>query len=128
MVFESNLNGGKMGVYAMTSTDDGLTWGSRRQIYAASGSGIAGAPQIAYVGSTIVVNFMSNEAKPSLPDVDAGEQRAIVSTNNGGGWSSYKVLSGLGSHWPGLYTLDSSHFLSLYSINGKGLVTQRFSV
>ncbi|VUC27918.1 unnamed protein product [Clonostachys rosea] len=127
VVFESQLTG-HMGIYAMVSADDGMTWGSRRQIYAATSGNEAGAPQIIYVGSTIVVNFMSNEAKPELPDVDGGQQKIITSTNNGESWSAAQVLSDLGSHWPGLHTIDSSHFLSLYSFNGKGLVSQEFTL
>ena len=45
-------------IRAVSSSDDGATWGNRRLVYAATGANNnAGAPQIINVGGTLVVSL-----------------------------------------------------------------------
>lgn len=57
-VFESETTG-TFTINAITSSDDGKTWGNRKTIYTPSSSNTsAGAPQIVNVGGTLAVSFM----------------------------------------------------------------------
>lgn len=109
------------------SSDDGYSWDRRERIYTAVNNLEAGSPQIVNVGGTLVVSFMSNEAG-SGPGVDGGEMKVVTSTDGGATWSEDVVISGLGSHWPGMHVLDDSTFLALYSFDGTGLVSHKHTV
>jgi Neuraminidase (sialidase) len=55
-VFESKTSNSPFSIWTDTSSDDGVTWDNRKQIYTATGSNNnAGAPQIVNVGGTLVV-------------------------------------------------------------------------
>lgn len=61
-VFESyDSSGTKLfSIHAVSSSDDGATWGDRRLVYTATGAdNNAGAPQIINVGGTLVVSLQS---------------------------------------------------------------------
>lgn len=113
-----------MSVHYVLSDDDGKTWDNRTLLYEAEDNNLAGAPQIINVGGTLVVSFMSTERRPST-GVDGGEQKIITSSDNGTSWSEPQVLSGLDSHWPGLLVSTDEQFLSLYSRDGKGILSDR---
>jgi hypothetical protein len=115
-----------MAVHSMLSSDDGLTWGSRAEVYNPTGNREAGAPQVANVGGTAVAIFMSNEAG-TFSGVDGGELKVRTSTDRGASWSAAVVASGLGTHWPGIHVLNDNEFLLLYSFTGQGLVSRRFT-
>lgn len=71
---------------------------------------------------------MSTERRPSTDGVDGGEQKVILSGDEGATWGDTYVLSGLESHWPGLLVLDDDEFLSLYSRDGKGMLSHRHRI
>ena len=125
-VFENTLHG-PFSVDYVLSPDDGYTWGSRGNVYTAVNNAEAGAPQVINVGGTLVASFMSNEAGNG-PGVDNGEMKVVTSTDGGVTWSGATVISGLGSHWPGMQVLDDKNFLALYSFSGLGLVSHKHTV
>ncbi|KAH8692805.1 glycoside hydrolase family 93 protein [Talaromyces proteolyticus] len=132
-------NGNLIGIYETTedgpfsvnyvlSQDDGFTWNTRTRLYTAANGADAGAPQIINVGGTIVADFMTNEDGGQSTTVDSGEMKVITSTGEGQTWSMPTITGNLGSHWPGMYVIDSSHFLALYSLDNVGLITQEYQL
>lgn len=83
-----------------------------------------------HVGSSTVVSFMTNE------DVDGdgrwaydgAQMKVIVSTDRAQSWGSSVVLAGKGSHWPGLFAVDATHFLALYSKDGYGAMSHVYKL
>lgn len=122
-VFE-NTQSGRFTIDSVVSHDDGFTWGSRRTVYAPPNNRNAGAPQVVNVGGRLVASFMEKDTT----NVDGGEMKVVVSTDGGQTWGGPTVTGSQGSHWPGLFSISSSEFLALYSINGKGLVSQKYQV
>jgi hypothetical protein len=116
-------------VYAVISRDDGYTWTDRRRVYTANGHGKeAGAPQTANVGGTLVVSFMTNQDTPT-PRLDGGQMRVVTSVDSGQTWSPDAIVTGMtGSHWAGIFAMDSTTFLALYSRDGMGAVSQLYGV
>ncbi|KAK3317054.1 glycoside hydrolase family 93 protein [Apodospora peruviana] len=129
-VFESYQDG-YFSINRVLSHDDGYTWGERARVYTAAGGKDAGAPQVYNVGGTLVTSFMTNEAV-DVGHVDGGQMKVVTSTNGAQKWSSMgqdgTVTADAGSHWPGLYTIDESHFLALYSKDGLGAVSQLYKL
>ena len=74
-----------------------------------------------------MADFMTTEGGGG-PGVDGGEMKVVTSSDKGKSWSASTVIGPLGSHWPGLFTLDSTHFLALYSLNSVGLVSQPYKL
>ncbi|KND86905.1 hypothetical protein TOPH_08448 [Tolypocladium ophioglossoides CBS 100239] len=126
-VFES-LRNNVFSIDYVLSDDDGFTWPSRGRLYKAKNNRDAGAPQIVNVGGTLVADFMSNEdVDPRNGNyVDGGQMKVVTSTNGGLIWSDPVVTGTKGSHWPGLFSLDDSHFLGLWQQDPEGLVSQKF--
>ncbi|POR36833.1 Uncharacterized protein TPAR_02958 [Tolypocladium paradoxum] len=125
-VFESEQNDIFYIDYVL-SHDDGFTWPSRARLYTPKNKRDAGAPQIVNVGGILVADFMSNEDvdKPGN-NIDGGEMKVVTSKDGGRSWSNPVVTGTKGSHWPGLFTLDNSHFLGLWQQDPTGLVSQKF--
>ena len=117
-----------MSIDYVISRDDGNTWGERGKVYTAKGKDkVAGAPQVLNVGGTLVVSFMTNE-DVNVGQIDGGQLKVVTSDNGGSTWSPATVLGDQGSHWPGLFTTDSSHFLALYSKDRLGAVSQLYEI
>ncbi|KAK0708633.1 hypothetical protein B0H67DRAFT_590820 [Lasiosphaeris hirsuta] len=78
---------------------------------------------------------MTNEGV-ATPQLDGGQMKVVTSVDGGQAWSSggvgsvvtATVAADVGSHWPGLYVLDHSHFMALYSRDGVGAVSQLYRV
>ena len=77
------------------------------------------------VGGTIVVDFMTNEGT-SDPKLDGGEMKVVTSADGGATWSAPIVTGPDGSHWPGLQALEDNDFLVLNTLDGSGLISQRW--
>ncbi|KAJ8119713.1 hypothetical protein ONZ43_g3398 [Nemania bipapillata] len=125
-VFE-NTESGFFSIDYVRSHDDGKSWGERGRLYTAANGGQAIAPQITNVAGTLVASFMTDE---SIGDTgaDGGQMKVITSTDGGKSWGSSVVTGNVASHWPGLFTRDSTHFLALYSKNGLGAVSQVYEL
>ncbi|KAN0106625.1 glycoside hydrolase family 93 protein [Hyaloscypha variabilis] len=98
------------GIHAITSTDDGATWGDRRVVYASSVSGAdQGAPQIAYINGQLVVSFQTNE--DTLTTVTADwDVKVVVSTDSGVTWGEKTTVLDT-CNWAGELTVDDQHLL-----------------
>ena len=129
-VFENTENSTSFSVDYVQSSDDGLTWGRHRgRVYTAAGTGKeAGAPQVINVGGILVASFMTNE-NTSTPKLDGGHMKVVTSVDGGRSWATKAFVTGdTGSHWPGLFALNSTHFLALYSRDGLGAVSHIYRV
>lgn len=125
-VFE-NTESGPFAVNYVLSQDDGFTWNTRTRLHTAANGANAGAPSVINVGGTLVVDFMTNE-DGSPAQLDGGKMKVVTSADGGSTWSSSVVTGETGSHWPGMYSLDASTFLALYSFDGVGLVSQKYQL
>lgn len=96
----------------------------------AQGGKWAGAPQVYLVGDTLVTSFLTNEGT-DLPKIDGAYTKVVVSKDSGKTWTETgkaETVAGTGSHWPGLYSLNGTHFLALYSTDEMGAVSHLHSV
>ena len=109
-VFETETNGGQFTIGAVTSSDDGNTWGNRETIYTPTG-GNANAPQVVNVGGTLVVSLQTNEDTPT--DLDTTDAKVITSGDGGATWGNKVTFSPAISHWPGLLDIDGGSLLGL---------------
>ncbi|KAI1368394.1 glycoside hydrolase family 93 protein [Xylaria arbuscula] len=125
-VFE-NTESGKFSIDYVLSHNDGRSWGERGRLYTAANGGTAIAPQVVNVGGTLVASFMTDESVGST-GADGAQMKVVTSTNGGATWSGAVVTGEVASHWPGLFTRDSTHFLALYSRNGYGAVSQLYQL
>ena len=121
-VFESESSG-TFTINAITSTDDGKTWGGRKTIYTPdSPNTSAGAPQIVTVGTSLGVSFMTNEdtqtATPSSSYTSNTASKFITSGDGGVTWGNKITVGEVQSVWPGLYTLDESNLLMMFDNGG----------
>lgn len=121
-VFESSTVG-VFSIVSITSTDDGKTWKNRKTIYTpTSPNTSAGAPQIATIGTTLVVSFQTNEetslTAPAPNYVGNTTTKLITSTNGGASWGNKITVGKAVSVWPGLYALDASNLLVLFDNGG----------
>ncbi|CAD6504203.1 BgTH12-05937 [Blumeria graminis f. sp. triticale] len=123
-VFETNDNSGPFRLDTVSSADGGATWSDRKTLYAAPEGKNAGAPQIARVGQTLVVSFMTNEDDPNAKLgtnwVDFADAKLLTSTDNGANWVKSTVFKAP-AFWPGLTVLqDEKTFL--YMAGSEGVV------
>ena len=121
-VFESESDG-TFDVMSITSSDDGKTWGNRKTVYTPdSPNTSAGAPQIANVGGTLCVSFMTNEdsteTAPSSGYTTTTAAKLITSGDGGVTWGNKITVGQVLSVWPGLYTLGQTSFLMLFDNGG----------
>ncbi|KAI0454830.1 glycoside hydrolase family 93 protein [Xylaria acuta] len=126
-VFENTEAGGRFSIDYVRSHDDGRSWGERGRLYTASNNGQAIAPQIINVGGTLVASFMTDEST-GANGADGAQMKVVTSTNGGQTWGGSVVTGQVASHWPGLFTRDSTHFLALYSKDGQGAVSQLYQI
>ncbi|KAL9107678.1 MAG: hypothetical protein Q9227_007485 [Pyrenula ochraceoflavens] len=113
-VFETETNGGQFTIGAVSSNDDGRSWGNRRTIFTPSaGNANANAPQVVNVGGTMVVSVQTDEDSPG-----SVAAKVITSGDGGGSWGDKVTFSGSVSHWPGLVDLDSGSLLGLADDGG----------
>lgn len=126
-VFENTEDPRGFTVNAVYSSDDGMTWGGRRRLYTPS-KGTAGAPQVYNVWGTMVASFMTNEDHDVGKGYDGGDMKVITSTDGGKNWGPSTIVGPSPAHWPGLFNLDPTHFLALYSQDGKGAVSQNYEL
>ena len=121
-VFESETNG-YFTINAITSTDNGVTWGGRKTIYTPSAPNTsAGAPQIINVGGTLAVSFQTNEdigaSAPSDSYPGTTSVKLITSGNGGNTWGNKILVGPAPSVWAGLYDIDASSFLVMFDHGG----------
>ncbi|RFU74914.1 glycoside hydrolase family 93 [Trichoderma arundinaceum] len=128
-VFE-NTESGPFTIDYVLSHDDGNSWGQRARIYTPRNGANAGAPQVVNVGGTLVTSFMTNEdvAGSGGNGIDGAQMKVVTSTDGGRTWGGSTVTGDAGSHWPGLFTIDQTHFLALYSRDGLGAVSQSYQL
>ena len=113
-VFETETGGGQFTIWAMSSSDDGKTWGNRRNIFTPSvGNANANAPQVINVGGTLVVSLQTDEDNPGQ------EAMKIITSGDGGAtWGNKLTVLQPVSIWPGLLALDDCSFLGMADNNG----------
>ena len=122
-VFETESTG-IFTVMSITSSDDGKTWSSQRNlVYSATGtSNSAGAPQIINVGGTLVVSFMTNEdanlGSSGGPYTSHTEAKLVTSCDGGKTWGNKLTTAPEQSAWPGLVGIDQKSFLALADHGG----------
>lgn len=108
------------GIHAVTSTDDGASWGDRRPVYLSSVAGAdQGAPQIAYINGQLVVSFQTNE--DTLTTVTADwDVKVVVSTDGGGTWGEKTTVLD-SCNWAGELTIDDQHLLVMCGSGNNAL-------
>ncbi|KAL9107002.1 MAG: hypothetical protein Q9227_008038 [Pyrenula ochraceoflavens] len=113
-VFETETGGGQFTIGAVSSSDDGKTWGNRRTIFTPSvGNANANAPQVVNVGGTLVVSLQTDEDNPGQ------EAMKIITSGDGGAtWGNKLTVLQPVSIWPGLLTLDDSSLLGMADNGG----------
>lgn len=129
-VFETSMDG-TFKIGAITSTDDGKTWGGRKIIYTpVRPNTSSGAPQIINVGGTLVVCFITNEdeslSSPAPEYTGKTAVKLITSGDGGSTWGNKITVGNVQSLWPGMLALDSKTFLTMYD-NG-GVKAQRIAL
>lgn len=120
-VFE-NTETGPFSVDYVISRNDGFSWGERGHVYKSPNNGHAGAPQVVNVGGTIIVDFMTNEDGGDCCGVDNGAMKTVRSDDQGRSFGGLTTIGQVGSHWPGMLSLDNNRFLAMYGLNGQGMV------
>lgn len=130
-VFETTSpHDGTFSIARVLSHDDGLTWSDRQTVYVAKDKKWAGAPQVYLVGDTLVTSFLTNEGT-DLRKIDGAYTKLVTSRDQGKTWTETgqaETVAGVGSHWPGLFSLNETHFLALYSTDEMGAVGHLLSV
>ncbi|RPB17147.1 neuraminidase [Morchella conica CCBAS932] len=123
-VFETNEGGvaGSFRIKSVASSDDGATWGNRQTVFEASGTNNnAGAPQVASVGGSLVVSFMTDEDTGLHQWVSGASAKIVASTAISSGsvtWGNKLTVGGVQSNWPGMLTIDDRHVMVMYDNGG----------
>ncbi|KAH8692200.1 Sialidase [Talaromyces proteolyticus] len=118
-VFESidtSVTNGHFGVYSVTSSDDGQTWGNRQTVYAPDGFD-AQSPQVTNVGGTLVCSFQTDEDL-SAPDFSAEAGKIVTSGDGGATWGNKLTFSPAVSNWGGLLAIDDTSLFALVDRSG----------
>lgn len=122
-VFETSQNG-LFTVNSIHSPDDGKTWGNRTRVYTPTGTNNnAGSPQVANVGGTLVVSFMTDEDTQEHNWFQGAGAKLITSGDGGASWSNKFEVFAPQANWPALLNLDDSSFL--YMADHDGAKSQR---
>ena len=114
-VFESDdTSPGGTGLFtlgAVTSTDDGATWGNRHTIYTPTGQGNnAGAPQVILAGSTLAVSFMTDEDTSNHRWINGADVKLITSADGQTFGNKISVFP-VQTNWPGQIALSDTSIL-----------------
>ena len=103
---------------AVTSSDDGQTWGNRHTIYVPTGDGNnAGAPQVVLVGSTLTVSFMTDE-DTSDHSWTNGAAAKLITSADGETFGNKITVFPVQTNWPGQLALSDTSVLVLGDNNG----------
>ena len=103
---------------AVTSSDDGRTWGNRRTVYTPTGYGNnAGAPQVVRVGSTLTVSFMTDEDTSDHHWISGADVKLITS-GDGRTFGNKITVFPVQTNWPGQVPLSDSVALVMGDNNG----------
>ncbi|KAL8789580.1 MAG: hypothetical protein Q9195_006757 [Heterodermia aff. obscurata] len=121
-VFETSIVG-TFNISAITSTDDGKTWGGRRIIYTpTSPNTSAGAPQVLNVAGALAVSFITNEddtLTAPAPNYALRTTTKLITSGDGGKtWGNKITVGQPHSVWPGLVGLNGKKFLVLFDNGG----------
>ncbi len=114
-IFESE--NGPFHLVISKSVDNGTTWTQRTTIYVPPNNLNAGSPQIAFVGSRLVIVFMTDEnsSQHNWPDF---AQVKMMSTNwitpDSINWTSSAYVAGPSAYWPGVYKSDDANAFITY--------------
>jgi hypothetical protein len=123
LCFESEQNG-LFTVSAVTSADDGATWGNHRCAYTPTGmDNNAGAPQVANADGTLIVSFMTNEDTGAHTWTTGANAKLILSADGGATWGNKTMVSSVQSNWTCLFNLGSSGLV--YMVNFGSSKAQR---
>jgi hypothetical protein len=106
-------------VKSVTSSDDGITWVNRSQVYIPTGTANnAGSPQVATLGtSTMVAIFMTDEDLSPHNWTQGAGVKSLVSTD-GVNWTNKLSVSPPQSNWPGIVPLTDSEFITTFDHAG----------
>ncbi len=117
-VFEVLING-LFTLWSVTSPDNGGSWGDRKLVYTPTGANNnAGSPQVANVGGTLVVSFMTDEDS-QLHAWPSGANTKLVTSGDGGKtWGNKMTVGQQQTNWPGLFVIDDNSLLVLYDRGG----------
>ncbi len=108
------------GIHAVTSSNDGASWGNRSLVYLSSVSGASeAAPQIAYINGQLVVSFQTNEDNTAAA-TSQWSVKVVVSTDNGGSWGQKTTVLNA-CNWAGELTVDATHLLVMCGSGSNAL-------
>lgn len=154
MVFEEKLTSdpnNRFGIYYAISTNNGVSYPTRGELYQPPAGRGAASPQIINVdgilvsipsvdldalqsketltGSSKVASYISDVDRPNLNSEEGADFFVRTSTDDGSHWSA-PTLIGTGAYRPGLLTLDSTTFLALWTSDdlAGSLITQRWKI
>lgn len=110
------------GIHSVISPDDGVTWNTRRLVYKSSVDGAQnGAPQVVYVGGTLVASFQSPEDDLTGPFA----VKVVTSSDGGANWNE-KTTIRKPCNWAGELALDNQSLLVLCESSQTSLVQKVF--
>lgn len=117
-VFESLPVDGTFSIHAISSPDDGKTWGDRRLVYKAAGErNNAGAPQVVNVGGVLCVSFMTDE-DTQLHEWTKGAAAKMLVSSDGVEFGERTEVFAPDAFWPGMVALNGSDLLYLADAGG----------
>lgn len=117
-VFESLPVDGTFSVHAISSSDDGKTWGDRRLVYSATGErNNAGSPQIINVGGTLCVSLMTDE-DTQLHEWTKGAGTKMLISSDGVKFEEKIEVFEPEALWPGMVALNDSALLYMADHGG----------
>lgn len=117
-VFEQEQNG-LFTVQALTSSNNGNSWGGQHLVYSPTCcNNNAGSPQIANVGGTLVVTFMTDEDTMQHQWINGASTKLVTSGNGGGSWGNKITVGQAQSNWPGVFAADANNALVMYDNGG----------
>lgn len=123
-VFETEA-GGYFSINAVTSADDGKTWGNRHAVYVPTGTNNnAGAPQVINVGGTLATSFYTSE---DTGDPNQTSCKVVTSGDGGVTWGNKVLFGPVTSVWAGMVDIDQSNFLTLVDHGGASVYKMALS-
>lgn len=103
---------------AVTSSDDGASWGNRRTIYVPTGKdNNAGAPQVVLVGSTLTVSFMTDEDTSEHSWINGADIKLLTSPD-GHFFGNKITVFPVQTNWAGQVPLSDNSVLVMGDNNG----------